>query len=396
MHNFEYVSNAQLILHTICTSNLQRQCLRAWTEMHLCFYSGLLLLFDLLYLARITPILFILTQNSAAKSSLKVSKSTLSISKIGERSGSEIAALVVRRWWIAFLFPQTRFLLLSSWTLHWGVITDVCRFQAYCSFTSSFRSWRWLLCRDSWLWSWESIVSAWVCRGTWTFVVEEAILWFSCCCCEFVEGSWKSVVVVDVVVVVACSRAPWQFRNFSTISEIIDLVSTQLCSLSLSFLILFSLSFSLTLSLCILLRHLNVKEIQVLSLGAVHIEPPVTHELLLVEDGSVGTQEVKLYKYSVTIVWTNMIQLTISLWISIVSLTLIELFIIEMTISHLHWLNFTEERCIRCKWENWIIFTWYSWNMFYQLVKIRLLLSITQWYHHHHNDGEHGTWTSQF
>ena len=68
---------------------------------------------------------------------------------------------------------------------------------------------------------------------------------------------------------------------------------------------------------------LRIKEIKSLGividyiLGTVNIEPSITHQLLLVEDGSVGTEEWKLSECSSCLGHTHVIHLTESLFIRI-------------------------------------------------------------------------------
>ena len=57
-----------------------------------------------------------------------------------------------------------------------------------------------------------------------------------------------------------------------------------------------------------------------LNLRAVHIKPPVTDEILLVEESTIRTQEAVLGQITSTKVSTNVEGLTLSFWVSIVSL----------------------------------------------------------------------------
>ena len=83
-------------------------------------------------------------------------------------------------------------------------------------------------------------------------------LW-SPCSPDLVEGNGRTGVGVT------WTGAPGLLWALSTVSEIFNLVSTQLRPLPLWLLILFPLSLSLSLSLCILLSNLNVKKVQLLS-----------------------------------------------------------------------------------------------------------------------------------
>ena len=58
-------------------------------------------------------------------------------------------------------------------------------------------------------------------------------------------------------------------------------------------------------------------------LRAVHIEPPVADEVLLVEDSPVGAEEAVLEQSTHSVICTNMETLTVSFGISIVALKMI-------------------------------------------------------------------------
>merc|ERR1719500_5122 len=62
-----------------------------------------------------------------------------------------------------------------------------------------------------------------------------------------------------------------------------------------------------------------VERIEVLCLSTVEVEPPVADEVVLVEDGSVGTEEAVLGQTSSSISCADMENLTLSLSISIVT-----------------------------------------------------------------------------
>ena len=53
-------------------------------------------------------------------------------------------------------------------------------------------------------------------------------------------------------------------------------------------------------------------------LSAIHVEPPVTDEVLLVEKGAVGAEEAVLKKPRIAIICTNMECLAIRFWVSVV------------------------------------------------------------------------------
>ena len=55
-------------------------------------------------------------------------------------------------------------------------------------------------------------------------------------------------------------------------------------------------------------------------LRAVHIEPPVTDEVLLVEESPIRTEEAVLGQVIATKISTNMKSLALCLWVSIVTL----------------------------------------------------------------------------
>ena len=66
-------------------------------------------------------------------------------------------------------------------------------------------------------------------------------------------------------------------------------------------------------------RNLLVEAVKSLGLGAVKIEPPITNEVFLVEDGAVGAQEGVLGKTTGTVGGAHMESLTFGFGISIVS-----------------------------------------------------------------------------
>ena len=57
-------------------------------------------------------------------------------------------------------------------------------------------------------------------------------------------------------------------------------------------------------------------------LRTVHIEPPVTDEVLLVEQSTIGTEKTVLGQSTISKVGTNVERLTVCLWISVVALDL--------------------------------------------------------------------------
>ena len=102
--------------------------------------------------------------------------------------------------------------------------------------------------------------------------------------------------------------------------ELLDLVSTELCPLSLLASPGSPLFLPLRLLPGVFLRNLDIEEVKILRLGAVNIKPPVTDKLLLVEHGPIWTEEVELDKDPVPGVRTHMVQLTVGLGVGIVSL----------------------------------------------------------------------------
>ena len=64
---------------------------------------------------------------------------------------------------------------------------------------------------------------------------------------------------------------------------------------------------------------LVIEAVEVLGCGAVKVEPPVADEVVLVEDGSVGTEETVLGETTSSISCTDVENLTLSLLISIVT-----------------------------------------------------------------------------
>ena len=65
--------------------------------------------------------------------------------------------------------------------------------------------------------------------------------------------------------------------------------------------------------------NLLVDSVEILSQTTVNIEPPVTDEVLLVEQGTIGTEEAVLGQPSLTISGTNVEWLAVSLNISIIA-----------------------------------------------------------------------------
>ena len=65
--------------------------------------------------------------------------------------------------------------------------------------------------------------------------------------------------------------------------------------------------------------NLIIQSIETLGFSAVKVEPPVTDEVVLVEDGSVGAEEAVLGKTSSTISSADVEHLALGFWISIVS-----------------------------------------------------------------------------
>ena len=65
--------------------------------------------------------------------------------------------------------------------------------------------------------------------------------------------------------------------------------------------------------------HLVVEGVEGLSQGAVHVEPPVADEVLLVEEGAVGTQERVLGSSAGAIVGADVERLALRLWIRVVT-----------------------------------------------------------------------------
>lgn len=62
-----------------------------------------------------------------------------------------------------------------------------------------------------------------------------------------------------------------------------------------------------------------IEAVETLGFGAVKVEPPVADEVVLVEDGSVGAEEAVLGKASSTISGTDVENLALSLWVSVIS-----------------------------------------------------------------------------
>jgi len=58
-------------------------------------------------------------------------------------------------------------------------------------------------------------------------------------------------------------------------------------------------------------------------LGTVHIEPPITDEVLLVEKSSIGAEEAVLQQTRISIIGTNVESLAVRLWVCIVPFDLI-------------------------------------------------------------------------
>ena len=83
-------------------------------------------------------------------------------------------------------------------------------------------------------------------------------------------------------------------------------------------------AFTLTCSCCCCCCrsccHLLVQSVKILSLRAVHVEPPVADEVLLVEQGPVGAEEAVLDEVGVTKVGTDVECLALSFGVSIVTL----------------------------------------------------------------------------
>ena len=60
--------------------------------------------------------------------------------------------------------------------------------------------------------------------------------------------------------------------------------------------------------------------VQLLSQGAVHVEPPVADKVLLVEEGPVGAEEAVLDEVGITKVGADVERLALSFGVSIVTL----------------------------------------------------------------------------
>ena len=71
---------------------------------------------------------------------------------------------------------------------------------------------------------------------------------------------------------------------------------------------------------CLLCCDLLVDGVVRLRQGAVHVEPPVTDEVLLVEQSPIGAEETVLGQTTVSEVGTNVEWLAVSLWVSVVTL----------------------------------------------------------------------------
>ena len=69
--------------------------------------------------------------------------------------------------------------------------------------------------------------------------------------------------------------------------------------------------------------NLLVERVEVLGLGAVHVEPPVADEVLLVEESPVGAEETVLGKVPLAEVDADVEGLTVGLRVSVVSLDLV-------------------------------------------------------------------------
>ena len=82
-------------------------------------------------------------------------------------------------------------------------------------------------------------------------------------------------------------------------------------------------------------------------LAAVHVEPPVADEVLLVEEGAIGTQEGVLGETTGAISGTNMERLALCLWVSVVPAI---------------YLAVTEERGLRDHGENGVVLTRHTRN----------------------------------
>jgi len=65
--------------------------------------------------------------------------------------------------------------------------------------------------------------------------------------------------------------------------------------------------------------NIVVQTVQTLGLGAVKVEPPVTDEVVLVEDGSVGAEETVLGKTTLAVGCANVEHLALSLGVGIIS-----------------------------------------------------------------------------
>jgi len=61
--------------------------------------------------------------------------------------------------------------------------------------------------------------------------------------------------------------------------------------------------------------YLIIESVELFSQGAINIEPPVTDKVLLVEQGSVGTEEAVLGKTTIAITATDVEDLALGLGI---------------------------------------------------------------------------------
>jgi len=82
-------------------------------------------------------------------------------------------------------------------------------------------------------------------------------------------------------------------------------------------------AFSIIVGCCRGSGNISVQGIEVLRLRAVHIEPPVTDEVLLVEEGPVRAEEAVLYQGATAIIPTDVESLAVCVLISIVTLYLL-------------------------------------------------------------------------
>ena len=114
--------------------------------------------------------------------------------------------------------------------------------------------------------------------------------------------------------------APPRLWQPPCVPQLLDLVRAELRPLPLLGPARSPLLLPLRLLPGVLLRHLDVEEVEILRLGAVNIEPPVTDELLLVKHGPVWTEEVELDKDSVPGVGAHVVQLTVALGVGVISL----------------------------------------------------------------------------